>query len=93
MKFMSVWTLKSENVKDAAARFLAGEGQPAAGVTILGRWHKTDCSGGYVLYEGNDPAALYESAAVWMDLLEIHSTAVVEDAQAGPILAKVFQKK
>jgi hypothetical protein len=35
---------------------------------------------------------MFESAAIWADILEIHSTAVLEDAEAGPILAKLVKK-
>ncbi|HEX4287180.1 MAG TPA: DUF3303 family protein, partial [Terracidiphilus sp.] len=72
-------------------RFLAGQGQPPAGIKMLGRWHKTDSSGGYVLYETDSPTALFEFSASWADVLEIHSNVVIEDAEAGPALAKVFK--
>jgi Domain of unknown function (DUF3303) len=92
MRFMTTWTVIPGTVREAAGRFLAGEGTPAEGVTLLGRWHKTDCSGGFALYETNNPAALFEGAAKWADVLELHTTAVVEDADAGPAFAKVFKK-
>ena len=61
-------------------------------MTLLGRWHKVDLSGVIALYETSNPGAFYESAAVWADVLEIHTMPVIEDADAGPILAKVFKK-
>ena len=36
-------------------------------------------SGGFALYETDNPAALYAGAAKWADLLEFHSTIVIED--------------
>lgn len=51
-----------------------------------------DLSGVIALYETSNPGAFYESAAVWADVLEIHTLPVIEDADAGPILAKVFKK-
>jgi len=92
MKFMSTWTIIPGTAREAVGRFLAGEGAPAEGVTLLGRWHKTDCSGGFALYEADNPAALFEGAARWADVLESHMTAVVEDADAGRAFAKVFKK-
>jgi hypothetical protein len=92
MKFMSTWTVVPGAVREVVDRFLAGEGQPPEGVTLLGRWHKADCSGGFVLFETSNPGAFYESAAVWADVLEIHTVPVIEDADAGPVLAKVFKK-
>jgi len=92
MKFMSTWTVLPGTLRETVDRFLGGQGQPPEGVTLLGRWHKADCSGGFVLFETSNPGAFYESAAVWSDVLEIHTVPVIEDAVAGPILAKVFKK-
>lgn len=92
MKFMSTWTILPGTVKEAVNRFLAGQGKPPEGVTLIGRWHRADCSGGFVLFETSNPAAFFESAAVWADVLEIHTVPVVEDADAGAIFAKVFKK-
>jgi len=91
MKFLSTWSVRPGAAKEAVARFLAGQGNPPPGVKLLGRWHKTDMSGGFTLAESDNPSALYESAAQWADILEIHGNAVIEDAEAGPILAKVFK--
>jgi uncharacterized protein DUF3303 len=92
MKFMTTWSFPTGNIPDAAERFLAGAAAPEAGVTLLGRWHNVDCSGGYALYETNDPVALYKGAAKWADLLELTNVAVIEDADAGPVLAERFKK-
>jgi hypothetical protein len=91
MKFMSTWTLLPGSVKDAAKQFLAGGGGEPEGVTLLGRWHNVDCSGGFSLYETNHPAALHLAAAKWADLLEITTLPVIEDGEAGPNLVAVFK--
>jgi hypothetical protein len=92
MKFMSTWALLPGSVRSAAEQFLAGGGQEAEGVKLLGRWHNADCSGGFTLYESNNAAALHLGAAKWADLLEITTVAVIEDSEAGPNLASVFKK-
>ena len=92
MKFMTTWALLPGSVKTAAEKFLAGEAAPTPGVTLLGRWHNVDCSGGWSLYETNDAAALHKGAARWADMLEINTAAVIEDAAAGANLADVFRK-
>jgi hypothetical protein len=92
MKFMSTWSLLPGSVKSAAEQFLAGAGQPAEGVKLLGRWHSVDCSGGFALYETDNAAALHLGAAKWADLLEINTVAVIEDGEAGPNLAATFKK-
>jgi len=91
MKFLSTWAIRPGATKEAAARFLAGQAAPPPGVKLLGRWHKADMSGGFSLAESDNPTALYEAAAAWADVLELHSSMVIEDAEAGPILAKVFK--
>jgi Protein of unknown function (DUF3303) len=91
MKVLSNYTIRPGCVKEAVSRFLAGKGAPPAGIKLLGRWHKTDSSGGSALYETDSPAALFEFSASWSDVLEISSSVVVEDAEAGPILAKIFK--
>jgi hypothetical protein len=91
MKFMTTWALRPGSLKEAANRFLAGQGKPPEGVTLLGRWHNVDLSGGFTLVESNNPGALYEEGVIWGDVLEIHTVPVIEDADAGPILAKAFK--
>jgi hypothetical protein len=92
MKFMATWTLIPGSVKAAAQQFLAGGGGEPEGVTVLGRWHNVDCSGGFALYEATDLAALHLGAVKWADLIELATVPVIEDAQAGPNLAAVFKK-
>jgi hypothetical protein len=91
MKFMTTWALIPGSVNEAATRFLAGEGAPAEGVTLLGRWHNVDCSGGFSLYETDNPAALHLGASKWADLLELNTVAVIEDGEAGPNLAATYK--
>lgn len=93
MKFMVTWSVRSGAIKEAVNRFLAGGGAPAPGVKLLGRWHKTDSSGGFALYETDNAAALAASSIEWSDVLETHDHLVIEDAEAGPMLAKVFGGK
>lgn len=90
MKFLSTWAVRPGLMPEAARRFLAGKAAAPAGVTLLGRWHKADLSGGYSLYETNDAAAIYAYAADWAPYLEMHTSPVVEDADAGPILARLY---
>jgi len=92
MKFMTTWSFPNGVLPEAAERFLAGEAAPEPGVTLLGRWHNVDCSGGFILFESNDPSALYRGAAKWSDLLEFSTVPVIEDQEAGVVLTSVFKK-
>jgi hypothetical protein len=92
MKFMTTWSAKPGALREAVKRFLATQAAPPPGVTLLGRWHNTDLSGGFSLIETSDPKASFESAALWADLLDFKTHGVIEDAEAGQIYAKVFGK-
>lgn len=92
MKIMSTWSVRPGKAAEVIARFLTTGAPGPEGVKLIGRWHKADMSGGFTLVEGNDPKTLYESAAEWADLIEIHSSIVIEDADAGPVLGKLFKK-
>jgi Protein of unknown function (DUF3303) len=92
MKFMTTWSVPMENIPNAVARFLSGEAPPPPGVTILGRWHNADFSGGFTLTESSDALAAYNDAAQWADLLELNIVPVLEDADVGPVLAARFKK-
>jgi hypothetical protein len=59
---------------------------------MLGRWHKADGSGGYVLLDTDDLAKLFEFSASWTDVLEMHGSPVVDDADCGAGLAAVYGK-
>jgi hypothetical protein len=92
MKFMTTWSAYPGATQECVEKFLAGEAAPQEGVKLLGRWHKVDCSGGFSLYETDNPVQLYRGAAVWADLMELTTCAVLEDADAGPVLAAAFKK-
>ena len=92
MKYMTTWSVRPGTTQEAATRFLSGKAEPPPGVKLLGRWHNTDLSGGFSLVEIDDPTAGYAEAVQWSDVLELHTHPVIEDAQAGPALAKRYGK-
>jgi Protein of unknown function (DUF3303) len=92
MKVLSTSSVRPGCVKEVVSRFLAGKGTPPTGVKVLGRWHQTDGSASFALYETDDPAALAEFVATWADVLEVHHSVVLEDAEFAAVLAKVFGK-
>jgi len=92
MKFMSTWSVRPGKMAEVIAKFLSTGAPAPSGVKVIGRWHRSDLSGGFTLSEADDPKALYESAAEWADLIDIHTSLVVEDADAGAVLGKLFKK-
>lgn len=88
MKFISTWTVLPGKFREAAQSL--GEYKPAEGVTVLGRWHKADCSGGFMLFETNNPDAAYEEAMYWADILEFRTVPVIEEKDAGQIVQKLL---
>jgi len=93
MKTMLTWSAKSgEGFTEAVRRFIAGQAAPPEGVKLLGRWHSVDLSIGFSLYETDNMAALYAAAAAWADVLDLKNYIVVEDNEAGPVLAGLAKK-
>ncbi len=92
MKIMTTWSLKPGGLSEAVRRFLAGEAAPPQGVTLLGRWHSADMSIGFTLTETNDATAIYRLAAPWADVLDLKNYIVIEDSEAGPVLAGLGKK-
>jgi hypothetical protein len=90
MKFISTFSVRTGCWQEAASRFPTGKGQPAKGVTLLGRWHNTGLSGVYSLVETDDPAAAYAFSLEWSDVLAMHIHHVIEHAGAGPALAQRY---
>jgi hypothetical protein len=90
MKTMLVWSLRPGALREAAGRFLAGQAVPPDRITMLGRWHSVDLSTGWTLYEGDDAAAMYAGSAPWAELLDLKVHVVVEDPEAGRVLAQTF---
>ena len=90
MKFMTTWAAFPGATKECVEKFLAGEAAPQEGVTLLGRWHKADCSGGFSLYETDNLVQLYKGAARWADLMELTVVPFLDDAEAGPVLAALL---
>jgi hypothetical protein len=89
MKFVTTWKVRPGKLQEAVDRFI-GTGDPRpAGIKSLGRWHRTDMSGGFHLIEADDAAAVAEYSAMWADLLEIESAMVVEDAEAINAYVKI----
>lgn len=88
MKFVTTWTLRPDAHKNATTRFLENGATPPEGIKTIGRWHFTDGSGGLHVFECDDAQVLTNFAHEWGDLLELHTTPVVEDAEAGAAMAK-----
>jgi hypothetical protein len=88
MKFILTFTMKPETRDTAIARFVKTGGQPAKGVTLLGRWTRADLSGGVVLLESHDPMAVAEFALAWSDLMELAVIPVLEDRELTQVFAR-----
>ena len=92
MKILSPYSVRPGCIKEAAHRFLTGKGLHVEGATLIGRWHKSDASGGVAIYEVENPAVFSRNALEWSDVLEVTHTPVLDDAEAGSSMASTFQK-
>ena len=91
MKIMVAWKIAPGCYKAAVERFLGTGAPDPEGLKTIGRWHAPGSSYGWDVYEGT-PAAGAELAAFWGDLLEFQITPVLDDAEAGSIMAKSLGK-
>jgi hypothetical protein len=85
MKYISVWTIRPENMKAARERFLKGDVQ-IPGFKLVTRWHSTGDGWGVNLIETDDPVALAKYGNYWNDLIDIKTAPAVDDAQAAAAL-------
>jgi hypothetical protein len=92
MKFMTTWKVRPDAVKEAVSMFFKGMAAPREGVKFLGRWHAADLTGGFTLTETDNPTLIYEQSAIWIGVMDLKIVPVIEDDEAGPVLAKVFGK-
>ena len=92
MKILSTYSVRPGCIKEAAHRFLAGKGLHVEGAKFVGRWHKSDASGGIAIYEVENPAVFARNALEWSDVLEVTHTPVLDDAEAGASMASIFGK-
>lgn len=86
MKFLVSWTLPPATFRPAVARFLESGGMPPRSVKLIGRWHGMS-GGGCAVVETDDERALYDWIAEWSEFLPLQTTPVLEDAEAGEVLA------
>lgn len=90
MKYMLTFDIKTGgNRRDQAiARFKKTSGQPPKGTRLIGRWTAADFSGGFVLLESDDVAALTEFSLMWSDIMELRLAPVIEDAELSAALGR-----
>jgi hypothetical protein len=93
MKFMLTYALKQETRNAAIARFLKTGAQPSKGVSLLGRWHRLDMSGGFLLLESTDSKAMAKFSSEWSDVCDLAVVPVNEDAELGEVLGALKIKK
>jgi len=84
MKYMTVWTIRPENMKAAIKRFKQADPK-VKGVKVT-RFHELGTGRGFTLVESDDPVAVSKLAAAWSDLVDQKTVAVVEDAEAAAAL-------
>ena len=64
-------------------------GKPPEGVTQLGRWFGLSGTGCSVV-EADDPKGVFALVSEWQEFMQISATPVLEDDEAGEILAKLY---
>jgi len=89
MKYLVQWTVSQQTSRQAVERFLQTGGKPPDGVTQLGRWFGLNGTGCSVV-EAADAKGVFALVSEWQEYLQISATPVLEDDEAGEILAKLY---
>jgi len=84
MKYITVWTIRAENMKAAIKRFQ--EGDPKIPGVKMTRFHELGTGHGFSLIESDDPVAVAKLGTAWSDLVDQKTVAVIEDAQVATYL-------
>jgi hypothetical protein len=88
MKFMMTfdWAPDTQARAEGITRFQKTGGAPPEGVKLLGRWTRTDLSGGCVLLETDNASKLFEFAYQWGDLMNLETSPVLDDTELAAAL-------
>ena len=89
MKYISSWKIPPGTMNAAIKRFLETGGAPPEGIKMPGHWHGMNGQG-FAISEATDAKAMFQRYAQWADLTELSVTPCVEDADAGPVLASLW---
>jgi hypothetical protein len=89
MKFLIQWSQSQATYRPAVEHFLKTGANPPAGVTLVGRWVGMNGKGCMVV-ESDDAKALFEFFAEWSEFFPIETTPLVEDAELGEVLSKLY---
>ena len=89
MTFFASWRVNSEVRGAVLERFVQTQATHPEGVRILGRWHRTDGSGGFMVVEAASMRPLTEFAYQWNDLLFVEIIPVVTDAGLMSLIEKL----
>jgi hypothetical protein len=89
MKYLVQWAMTQELARAAVDHFLLTGGKPPDGVTQLGRWFGLNGTGCSVV-EAGDPNGVFSLVSEWQEFLQITATPVLEDDDAGEILAMLY---
>lgn len=87
MKYVTVWTIRPENMAASIKRFLESNPQ-IAGVRLISRMHVLGSGMGFTYWESDDPVAASREAIAWSDLIDLKVYPVVDDATIAQALGK-----
>jgi Protein of unknown function (DUF3303) len=84
MKYITVWSIRPENMKAVIKRFQ--EGDPRIPGVQMTRFHAMGTGRGFSLVESDDPVAVSRLASAWSDLVDQKTVAVVGDEEIAAAL-------
>ena len=89
MLYVQHWSFKTGYHQKGAEKFLSGGGDYPV-VEMIGRYHAPGSLKGWIVLKTDDPKAIYQDASELGEFLNLETTAVFTDEEAGPIITKIF---
>ena len=90
MKFLLTWSGDPDTRHEAYDTFAkmsdADDAADHPGVTLVGRWHDVGSGSGALICESDDLAAVQAWAYNWNGVLDITTTAVLDDSECKAML-------
>ena len=90
MLFKFAWTHTPEARDGTVKKFMATGGMHPDDIEFISRYHNVDGTGGCVIIESTNAAALTDYALDWNGLIKIEITPIIEDDTMSMVLPKHF---
>jgi len=87
--FVARWNITDEPCEPLLERFMQTKEHVPEGVHVLGRWHRKDGRGGFMVMEASSMKPVSDLAYDWNDLLFVEIEQVVDDQELPHVIDRL----